>query len=395
MKMQWTVKVTKLARMVLQERQYNKPKSLPTPEDIKKITEFMKTEICNLDLTDISYANYKKVAVLTLARITLYNRRRCHEVQAIRLKAYNQRKTGQDDVQAQLMKELTSFEAHLLMTQEVVEIRGKVGRCVPVILPLETRQALSFIASKIVRKACSIPVESPYLFGSKTGGVFRAYDAISTVAQEAGLSSPSLIRTSNMRKYMATMVQALDTSEAERSWIIQHLGHNMDVHLHHYRQTSDVLERTEVAKILLIQDFGIVPHYVGRKLSDIQLDDIISTGESTSDVGSQVKPAFEQQQDDDSVIPEYNGNPMNSDDEDGFSKPKKTERKRWSKEEEDELKKLFKANFEKDYCPKQLEIEKIMKKSREKGGLIHLRPRDNIKKKVSGMLVKMRKKKDG
>lgn len=38
----------------------------------------------------------------------------------------SERKTGQDDVQAQLMKELTSFEAHLLMTQEVVEIRGKV-----------------------------------------------------------------------------------------------------------------------------------------------------------------------------------------------------------------------------------------------------------------------------
>uniref|UniRef100_K1RM77 Uncharacterized protein n=1 Tax=Magallana gigas TaxID=29159 RepID=K1RM77_MAGGI len=88
-------------------------------------------------------------------------------VSLVRLKAYYQRKTGQDDVQAQLMKELTSFEAHLLMTQEVVEIRGKVGRCVPVILPLETRQALSSIASKIVRKACSIPVESSYIFGSK------------------------------------------------------------------------------------------------------------------------------------------------------------------------------------------------------------------------------------
>lgn len=36
-----------------------------------------------------------------------------------------------------------------------------------------------------------------------------------------------------------------------------------------------------------------------------------------------------------------------------------------------------------------------MKKSREKGGFIYLRLRDNIKKKVSGMLVKMRKKKDG
>lgn len=47
-------------------------------------------------------------------------------VSLIRLKAYNRRKTGQDDVQAQLMKELPSFEAHLLMTQEVVEIRGMV-----------------------------------------------------------------------------------------------------------------------------------------------------------------------------------------------------------------------------------------------------------------------------
>lgn len=31
-------------------------------------------------------------------------------------------------------------------------------------------------------------------------------------------------------------------------------------------------------------------------------------------------------------------------------KLKKIERKWWSKEEEDELKKLFKVNFEKDYC---------------------------------------------
>jgi hypothetical protein len=47
-------------------------------------------------------------------------------VSVIRLNAYNQRKTGEDAVQAQLMKELTSFETHLLTTQEVVEIRGKV-----------------------------------------------------------------------------------------------------------------------------------------------------------------------------------------------------------------------------------------------------------------------------
>lgn len=35
----------------------------------------------------------------------------------------------------------------------------------------------------------------------------RAYDAIKKMTDEAGLKMPNLIRTSNMRKYMATMVQ--------------------------------------------------------------------------------------------------------------------------------------------------------------------------------------------
>lgn len=66
-------------------------------------------------------------------------------------------------------------------------------------------------------------------------------------------------------------------------------------------------------------------------------------------------------------------------------------RKRWSLKEEEELKTLFKKNFEKDYCPRQQEIEKAMKKSYSQDGLIHQRPRDNIKKKVSFMLIKRRK----
>lgn len=39
--------------------------------------------------------------------------------------------------------------------------------------------------------------------------MFRAYDAIREVTQapEAKLTMPDLVRTSNMRKYMATMLQ--------------------------------------------------------------------------------------------------------------------------------------------------------------------------------------------
>lgn len=84
MNMSWSLKVTKLARMVLAERNFNIIKQLPLPEDIQKMVSFMVEELNKLDLQDDSYKIFRKAAVLALARITLYNRRRCHEVQALK-----------------------------------------------------------------------------------------------------------------------------------------------------------------------------------------------------------------------------------------------------------------------------------------------------------------------
>lgn len=54
------------------------------------------------------------------------------------------------------------------------------------------------------------------------------------------------------------------------TWVCDHLGHTLDVHREHYRARSDVIERIEVAKILLMQDKGMVNKHVGKKLSEIQ-----------------------------------------------------------------------------------------------------------------------------
>lgn len=66
-------------------------------------------------------------------------------------------------------------------------------------------------------------------------------------------------------------------------------------------------------------------------------------------------------------------------------------RQKWSEEEVAEIRKLFKASFEHDKTPRQAEVEKQMKISAANKGLIHKRPRDNIKKKVSTMLMTVRK----
>jgi hypothetical protein len=46
----------------------------------------------------------------------------------------------------------------------------------------------------------------------------------------------------------------------------------MDVHRIYYRQTSDIIERVDVAKLLLLQDLGLVGQFAGKRLKDIQME---------------------------------------------------------------------------------------------------------------------------
>ncbi len=65
-------------------------------------------------------------------------------------------------------------------------------------------------------------------------------------------------------------LQVLDLKPSELKWVCAHFGHTLDVHESHYKQQSDVIERLEVAKILLMQDNGMVKECVGKRLQDIQ-----------------------------------------------------------------------------------------------------------------------------
>jgi hypothetical protein len=85
MNLEWSLRVNKLARMILAQRSFNQNRQLPLPDDVQKLVDYLLAELKNADtaVTTCTYDNFRKVALVTLARITLYNRRRCHEVQAL------------------------------------------------------------------------------------------------------------------------------------------------------------------------------------------------------------------------------------------------------------------------------------------------------------------------
>jgi hypothetical protein len=71
--------------------------------------------------------------------------------------------------------------------------------------------------------------------------------------------------------YYCFPLQVFDLSPQQMMWLTNHLGHTMDVHKIHYRLTSGLIERVDIAKMMLMQEHGLISTYAGRKLEDIDL----------------------------------------------------------------------------------------------------------------------------
>ena len=72
MKLEFGTKVTKLARVTLNERQFNKKNELPLPNDIAKLSKYLLEEIKNVDLTKKETNTFRRVVILAETRLLTY-----------------------------------------------------------------------------------------------------------------------------------------------------------------------------------------------------------------------------------------------------------------------------------------------------------------------------------
>ncbi|XP_069109552.1 uncharacterized protein [Argopecten irradians] len=379
----WGSKVTKLARVLLERRKYNKREQLPMPEDIEKLSTSLKKTITELDLDSVDPENFQHVAEVMSARLLMYNRRRTGELQAIGLEDYQKRKRGDAEAAEKILGECTALEKKLLDDQELMTVRGKTGRGVPVIIPKDCRSGLHFLCNQQIRRAAGIAESNEYIFAYKDG-VVRAYDSLAKACRRADLDK--CLTSTNLRKYMATMTQVLDLKENELNWVLNHLGHTLDVHKIHYRCTSDVLEKAQIAKILLLQDHGLMGKYHNKTLTDIQLEDLVADQGCDKDMEMEdvldVSEKMGLEEEEEEVEKE------GIEDKKPRKKIKSVPRQGWEWEEEEEIKSLFQKYFSKNEKPKPVNIRKMMLQSKANGGKIHLRKVDILKKKIFRMIDK-------
>lgn len=134
-------------------------------------------------------------------------------------------------------------------------IRGKLGRPVPVILDCEMKSCIDLLLQYC--KDAKIPKGNPYIFAlqgydKKRFKYLRACDLLRRYSLECGASMPFRLRGTKLRKHIATRCITLNLSESDVTELANHLGHNKNIHLKHYRQPIPQFEILKMSRLLKI-----------------------------------------------------------------------------------------------------------------------------------------------
>jgi hypothetical protein len=65
----WGTRITKLARVILEQRKFGQEVHLPQPEDIKELYLYLQRTLAELDLKSTDFENYRKVCEAVEARL--------------------------------------------------------------------------------------------------------------------------------------------------------------------------------------------------------------------------------------------------------------------------------------------------------------------------------------
>ena len=144
----WKGFITRGATTTLKESKWNAPQIIPLTEDVKCVDAHMKNikilaeKILRMRPSAFNYATLAKV---TLAQLIIFNRRREGEVSRMELEAtFKARKKS--ELNEDIAVCLTQLENKMCDFFTRVEIRGKRGRAVPVLLKPSMVLAMELLA---------------------------------------------------------------------------------------------------------------------------------------------------------------------------------------------------------------------------------------------------------
>lgn len=273
----WDIEISSASLRTIHERLFNKPKRIPLAEDLKlfcdyleKKASFLRSCLCDSPAPDVEI--WKELNEVTLAQIVLFNRRRGGESERITVSNYTEGIANSSETQEEVFAGLSSFEKKLVSTLDRIEIRGKRGRKVAVLLTSRHKENIMCLLQH--RSAVGVNPENNFLFARCCGSLssIRSCDVLRKFAAACGAKQPSLLTSTSLRKHVATISQILNLKDNELDCLADFLGHDIRIHREFYRLPESTIQLAKVSKLLVELEHGDISKYSGKSLDEIHMD---------------------------------------------------------------------------------------------------------------------------
>lgn len=273
----WATEISASCLETLHTKTFNKPKRIPLAEDIKCLSNYLEQQGNllkeEIDKTSGKLDTWQELNEVTLAQVVLFNRRRAGETQRIEISQYEEALCNKTEMQSDVASGLSSFEKKLALTLTRLEIRGKRGRKVPVLLTMKHKERIDCLLKH--RHLMGVNPENTFLF-PRSGDVLsciRSCDVLRKFANKCGAKQPDLLSSTSLRKHIATISQILNLKNHELDSLAGFLGHDINVHRNYYRLPEDTIQVAKVGKILHELDKNRIANHKGKSLDEINIDD--------------------------------------------------------------------------------------------------------------------------
>ena len=280
----WSQEINSPHNRMLKEKKA-KVVEMPITGDITKFLKYLDGEIFMLGkeirqngLQNGSQELWIKLAKSCLGYLIVFNRRREGEVSKLELKTYTDRPEYQMCESDVLRKTMTTAENILSDTYSYMTTRGKTNRQVAIVYATQIKEALDILVK--YRECCGIHPDNFFLFANSCTGHLRGHvvlnELVENCRQKYVLEKPKLIKSTKLRKHVATVAQVMCLNPGEIGNLSNHMGHSESVHKEFYRQTESVIETTQMVKLLQLVNNGKITRYKGKTLKDVAIEDIIT-----------------------------------------------------------------------------------------------------------------------
>lgn len=229
-------------KAVYQNEKANIPEELPLEEDVKAFRSYCMDQIKRMVKIikdgEFTTNDVKNLAKVTSARLMTFNARRGGEVSKPKLSHWQgvednrwKRRTDVDALSDPVEKKLAERMGICYLPGK--RKKGGNNELVPILFTCEVTAAIRLLVEN--RSCLSADPNNKYVF---TCGIskLRGWDTLQAITKKiTNLQKPTLITPTRTRKLLATMLQLLDMTDAELTWVTNHFGHTKNVHFAWYR----------------------------------------------------------------------------------------------------------------------------------------------------------------